>query len=292
MKLQKSTEQDRGVLYVVGTPIGNLKDMSTRAVEVLKTADLIAAEDTRHTRKLLSHFQFSTPLVSYHEHNRSKRGPEIIEALKSGKQVALVSDAGMPGISDPGEDLVRLAVEEGIPVVPVPGPNAALAALVASGLPAVPFLFLGFLPRGPKERRRELERWKRCPATLILYEAPHRLAETLQDLTEVLGDRRAAICRELTKKHEEWLRGTLSECLAAVQEGGARGEYTLVVEGAGDEEGDDASDSGETGWTQLSVKEHVDLYIGRGLSKKEAIARAAKDRDVSKRDVYNEYHRE
>jgi 16S rRNA (cytidine1402-2'-O)-methyltransferase len=290
MRIQKSFERERGILFVVGTPIGNLGDLSPRAREVLQNVDLIAAEDTRHSRKLLSHFQFSTPLVSYHEHNRMQRGEELLEVLREGKNVALVSDAGMPAISDPGEDLVRMAVEEGIPVVPVPGPNAALTALVASGLPAGPFLFLGFLSRVSKERKAELERWKQVPATLILYEAPHRITDTLEDLLEVLGDRRAAVCRELTKKHEEWIRGTLSECLRYIREAGAKGEYTLVVAGANLCEQEQEEPGGW--WNELSVTEHVELYIGRGMSKKEAIVQVARDRSLPKREVYNEFHRE
>ncbi|MGA8942163.1 MAG: 16S rRNA (cytidine(1402)-2'-O)-methyltransferase [Thermoactinomyces sp.] len=294
MKKQKSfvNKRQEGILYVVGTPIGNLQDFSPRAKEILSEADLIAAEDTRHTLKLLNAFGIRTSLISYHEHNQKAREPELIERLKDGLSIALVSDAGMPGISDPGEALVKKATDEGIPVVPVPGPNAALAALVASGLPAQPFVFLGFLPREKKERKKELERWRVVPATLIFYEAPHRLTDMLEDLLEVLGDRRVAVCRELTKKHEEWLRGNLSECLEYLKEHKGRGEFTIVIEGADPA----ASISGEketgTDWSSLSIRQHVDQYMEQGLNKKEAIFQAARDRSLPKREVYNAYHKD
>lgn len=276
---------------MVATPIGNLQDLTPRAGEILREVDVIAAEDTRHTRKLLSHFQFSTPLVSYHEHNEQTRGKALIERLMKGESVALVSDAGTPAISDPGEELVRLAVEHDIPVVPIPGPNAALSALVASGLPAQPFLFLGFLPRTPKGRREELTRWARIPATLLCYESPHRLLPMLQDVLEVLGNRRVAISRELTKKHEEWIRGRLAECIRYMEEAGVRGEYTVVIEGAAEQEAGQA-DPQKNWWESLSVIEHVNTYMEQGKTKKEAIQQTAKDRSLSKREVYNVYHRE
>ncbi|MBA4495839.1 16S rRNA (cytidine(1402)-2'-O)-methyltransferase [Paenactinomyces guangxiensis] len=288
MKTQKSFETDQGVLYVVGTPIGNLQDFSPRAEEILKKADLIAAEDTRHTRKLLTHFRISTPLISYHEHNHRTRGTELINRLLEGESIALVSDAGMPGISDPGEELVREAVERGIPVIPISGPNAAITALVASGLQTQPFIFLGFLPRSSKERKEVLKRWMNIPATLICYEAPHRLLSMLTDALEILGDRNAAISRELTKKHEQWLRGTLSECIAYLTENGTRGEYTIVIEGSTCEEGEENQE--ENWWTSLPLVEHVEKYIKEGLSKKEAIRQTASDRSLPKREVYNQYH--
>jgi 16S rRNA (cytidine1402-2'-O)-methyltransferase len=290
LKIQKSFENNKGILYVVGTPIGNLQDLSPRAGEILRQVDIIAAEDTRHTRKLLSHFQFSTPLISYHEHNEQTRGKELIERLMKGEAIALVSDAGMPAISDPGEELVRQAVEHGIPVVPIPGPNAALSALVASGLPAQPFLFLGFLPRTPKARKEELKRWAQVPATLLCYESPHRLLSMLQDVLAVLGNRRVAISRELTKKHEEWIRGRLEDCIRYIAEAGARGEYTVVIEGATEKE--ERETTAENWWETLSVIEHVDTYIQQGKTKKEAIQQTAKDRSLPKREVYNAYHQE
>lgn len=282
-------EENNGTLYVVGTPIGNLQDMSPRALEILSEVDLIAAEDTRHTRKLLQVFQFHAELVSYHEHNKRERGAQLINQLLEGKKIALVSDAGMPGISDPGEELVRDAVSHQIPVVPIPGPNAALTALVASGLPTQPFLFIGFLPRTAKERKTELERWAKTPATLLFYESPHRITDMLADLRQVMGNRHAAICRELTKKHEEWLRGDLDQCLAYMKENGARGEYTIVVSGAC-KEADQSKE--EAWWESLEIQDHVNIYIKKGMSKKEAIAQTAKDRSLPKREVYNTYHQD
>ncbi len=221
-----------GTLYLCATPIGNLEDMTFRGVRVLREAAVIAAEDTRHTRKLLSHFDIHTPLVSYHEHNKAARGPELVARLLAGEDVAVVSDAGLPGISDPGADLVRLALSAGVPVTPVPGPNAALAALVASGLDPGLFLCAGFLPRAAKKRRELLGSLAVLPYTLIFYESPHRLRATLAELAAAFGDRQAAVGRELTKKFEEFVRGSLAELgdRFAVQE--PRGEFTLVVAGA------------------------------------------------------------
>lgn len=294
MEKQKSFVNDRkeGTLYVVGTPIGNLQDLSPRAREILSEADLIAAEDTRHTLKLLNAFGIKASLISYHEHNQKAREPELIEKLADGQTIALVSDAGMPGISDPGESLIQKATLRKIPVIPVPGPNAALAALVASGLPTQPFVFIGFLPRVKKDRRKELERWQSVSATLIFYEAPHRLIEMLEDVMEVLGDRRVAICRELTKRHEEWLRGSLSECLMYFQNHKGRGEFTIVVEGADLSEADLKETEAGTDWSAISIRQHVNQYMEQGLRKKEAILQAAKDRSLPKREVYNAYHKE
>lgn len=295
LQVQKSfeTKDDSsfGKLYVVGTPIGNLEDLSPRAIEVLRSVDVIAAEDTRHTRKLLQVYQFHTPLWSYHEHNQRTKGEEILSALEKGKNVALVSDAGLPGISDPGEDLVRKATERGFSVVPIPGPNAGLTGLVASGLPTQPFLFLGFLPRHSKERKQALEKWRYLSATLICYEAPHRLESMLTDVYNVMGDRKVAICRELTKKHEEWLRGRLSDCLNYIRKHGVRGEYTVIISGNYGED-DTLMDQTSIWWESLSVVEHVHTYIDQGISKKEAIQLAAKDRKVPKREVYQLFHQE
>ncbi len=286
MWVQKSFEAKQGVLYVVGTPIGNLDDLSPRVHEILSQVDLIAAEDTRHTKKLLSKFAFSTPLISYHEHNEKKRAGELIEQLKMGKSIALVSDAGMPAISDPGEELVRQAVEQQIAVIPIPGPNAALTALVASGIEAQPFLFLGFLPRTKKERKEELKKWGSLPVTLVCYEAPHRLIAMLEDCLDLLGDRDVAISREITKKHEEWLRGKLSECLGYLQENGTRGEYTIII-GKGDPK---MEEEGEKWWASLSIVEHVEYYIKKGEITKAAIKQVARDRSLPKREVYQLYH--
>lgn len=293
MRVQRSFEAaaEEGSLYIVGTPIGNLQDLSHRAKEILEQVDVIAAEDTRHTRKLLTRFGIvKKSLVSYHEHNRKTRGPQLIERILEGDSVALVSDAGMPGISDPGEDLVREALERGIKVIPVPGPNAAISALVASGIPPVPFVFLGFLPRVPKDRERELSRWKDTEATLVCYEAPHRLISTLESAYRVLGDRSIALARELTKTHEEWLRGTVSECLSHLAEHPPRGEYTLVIAGA-DPNGRSEEPEAEW-WASLTVEEHVEWYLRRGQSKKEAIRSTARDRSIPKREVYRIVHLE
>ncbi|PTM54843.1 16S rRNA (cytidine(1402)-2'-O)-methyltransferase [Desmospora activa] len=289
MERQKSfTDESRGKLYIVGTPIGNLGDCSQRMREVLASVDGIACEDTRHTRKLLSHLNISVPLISYHQHNRRQRGEELIRRLIQGETFALVSDAGMPGLSDPGEELIRDAIEADIPVVSIPGPNAAVSAVVASGLPPQPFLFVGFLPRQRKERVQELERWKTVPATLIFYEAPHRVAAMLKDVAAVFGNRPAAMVRELTKRHEEWLRGDVNSLLSALVEGGVKGEITLVVAGA---DRDVHQEEEAPWWESLSLVQHVDHYIAQGMSKKEAIQQTAQERSLPKREVYNAYHR-
>ena len=274
-----------GRLYVVATPIGNLEDMTYRAVRVLQEADCIAAEDTRQTRKLLSHFQITGRLVSYHEHNKHASGAELIRMLQEGKSIALVSDAGMPGISDPGHDLVKLAADAGIPVVPIPGANAALSALVVSGLATDRFLFLGFLPREKKERQGVLDAYRSVRATVIFYEAPHRLVRTLEQLLDCWGDRRIALVRELTKRHEEVLRGTVQEALRELAEQPPRGEYVIVVE-----EPEDVGAAEENGrwWEGLDVIRHVQAYEARGMDRKEAIKLAAADRGVPKREIYNE----
>lgn len=225
------TEPAAGTLFLCATPIGNLGDITMRALEVLRTVDLIAAEDTRHTRKLLSHYDIHTPLVSYHEHNKDRQGPILLAKLQAGARIALVSDAGLPGIADPGADLVRQAVTAGLRVVPIPGANAALTALVAAGLPTERFIFVGFLPRQRKHRDALLARLQKWPFTLIFYEAPHRLTATLDALLAVLGDRPAVIARELTKYFEEFLRGTLSMLRDRVADTDVRGEITLVVGG-------------------------------------------------------------
>ncbi|MFD1427981.1 16S rRNA (cytidine(1402)-2'-O)-methyltransferase [Kroppenstedtia sanguinis] len=292
MKGQKSFESEGGVLYVVGTPIGNLGDLSERAKQILTEVDLIACEDTRHTRKLLSHLGISKAMTSYHEHNRLARLSSLLSRLQEGENIALVSDAGMPGISDPGEELIREVVQAGMPVIPVPGPNAALSALVASGIKPQPFLFIGFLPRNAKERRAELNKWKETPATLIFYEAPHRIQPMLKDVLEVLGDRQAALARELTKRHEEWMRAPLSVCLRLLEERKPRGEWTVVVEGAPAGGNQVEEEPNVTWWRALTVREHVDWHIHRGKSKKEGIQATAAERSLPKREVYNEYHRE
>ncbi|WP_044641791.1 16S rRNA (cytidine(1402)-2'-O)-methyltransferase [Risungbinella massiliensis] len=286
MWIQKSFNQEKGILYVVGTPIGNLGDVSERVQEILTEVDVIAAEDTRHTRKLLNHLGISTPTVSYHEHNEKQRGTALVERLLAGENIALVSDAGLPAISDPGHIVVQMATDCEIPVVPIPGANAALSALTCSGLSTHPFLFLGFLPRERKERRKVLENWKYFSETVIFYESPHRLEKVLADLLEIWGNRKVAIARELTKKHEEWIRGELVDALDYLKEHGTRGEYTFIVEGSSI--GPDTLEN--RWWQELSPIEHVEEYIQRGLSKKEAILQASKERDVPKREIYQIYH--
>lgn len=277
-----------GSLYLVGTPIGNLEDMTMRAIRMLKEVDLIAAEDTRQTRKLLSHFDIHTRLVSYHEHNKEASGPELIRLLLGGQSIALVSDAGLPAISDPGADLVREAIEHDIAVIPIPGANAALSALIMSGLPTDSFLFAGFPPREKKSLQKKLAELSAASSTLLFYESPHRIKKTLSGMLETLGDRRIAVIRELTKKHEEAIRGTISECIAWFDEHQPLGEFCIVVEGAGESEA--GAGDAEAWWTELSLEEHVTHYEAT-MSRKDAIKQAAADRGLPKRDVYNEVNR-
>ncbi|MBN6187373.1 16S rRNA (cytidine(1402)-2'-O)-methyltransferase [Aneurinibacillus sp. BA2021] len=289
MLVQKSfaLQEKKGKLYLVATPIGNLDDMTVRAIRTLQEADLIAAEDTRQTRKLLTHFHIDTRLISYHEHNKTASGPEIIRLIHEGANIALVSDAGLPAISDPGQELVRDAVAEGIAVIPIPGANAGLSALIVSGLPTDGFVFRGFLPRDKKERREELERLRPYPETLIFYESPHRIDKTLREMKEVLGERSVALGRELTKKYEEFIRGGMEEVLAFLEEQEEiRGEFTVIVEGS---KGEGETETQEW-WHGLDVSAHVHVHIEKGLSKKDALKQTALERGVSKRDIYNEYH--
>ncbi|MFE3577687.1 16S rRNA (cytidine(1402)-2'-O)-methyltransferase [Lysinibacillus sp. NPDC059133] len=289
MKSQKSTMHDHtGCLYLVATPIGNLEDMSVRALRILKEADIIAAEDTRNTKKLCNYFDIETPLISYHEHNLEVGGEKLLAFLREGKTVALVSDAGLPCISDPGADIVEKAIEQDFPVVPVPGPNAAISALIASGLTPQPFFFYGFLNRGKKDRRQQLEQLKKRQETILFYEAPHRIKDTLKDMEAILGNRRIVLARELTKKFEEFLRGTLAEAVVWSQTEEIRGEFCIVLEGNDNAE---EENSEEAYWMTMSVVEHVDYIINdTGVTSKEAIKEVAKLRQVAKREVYNEYH--
>ncbi|WP_147535861.1 16S rRNA (cytidine(1402)-2'-O)-methyltransferase [Bacillus marasmi] len=276
-----------GILYLVPTPIGNLEDMSFRAIRILKEANVIAAEDTRNTIKLLNHFEIETPIVSYHEHNKRNSGEKLLSRLRAGEIVALVSDAGMPTISDPGYELVQAAVEEQLKVVPLPGANAALTALIASGLCTQPFYFYGFLNRQKKEKRKELEKLSKETATILLYESPHRLKETLQLMRENLGNREIVLCRELTKKFEEFIRGTIEEVIEWSSKDEIRGEFCIVVEGASDEQ----LEAVEHWWKEMNIVDHVDFYISdKGMPSKEAIKAVAKDRQLNKRDVYQAYH--
>jgi 16S rRNA (cytidine1402-2'-O)-methyltransferase len=272
-----------GCLYLVGTPIGNLEDITLRALRTLKEADQIACEDTRHTQKLLTHYDIHKPLASYHEHNESTRAPELVAALAQGAKIALVSDAGMPLVSDPGHRLVTLCLEHHIPVVPVPGPSALLASLSASGLPCEEFLFVGFLPARSGERRRALERLRIEDRTIILYEAPHRLAECVADAREVLGNRNACIAREVTKLHEEFRRGRLSELYASFKERPARGEITLLI---GPEAPADARTQANS--TQSLAERVEELVRQAKLDRKEALKLAAKERGLTRRAAYDE----
>ncbi|MGZ7445727.1 16S rRNA (cytidine(1402)-2'-O)-methyltransferase [Paenibacillus sp. TH7-28] len=292
VNVQKSFEAaageraDFGKLYLVGTPIGNLEDMTFRAVRTLREADIIAAEDTRQTRKLLTHFEISPgKLLSYHEHNKAASGPELIRYIMEGKNLALVSDAGLPAISDPGSDLVKLALHAGISVIPIPGANAALSALIVSGLPTERFMFLGFLPRDPKQREKLLKSLEDEESTMLMYESPHRLSKTLRSLLEVFGDRSIVMAREMTKRYEEMARGSLQACLEWLEEHPPLGEYCLVVEGANP---DQVKEKREAWWQNLPVEEHVAHYEREeGLTRKDAMKKTAADRGVSKRDIYN-----
>ena len=276
------TLEQTGRLYLCATPIGNLADITYRAVETLRTADVIAAEDTRHTRGLLAHYDIHTPMTSYHEHNKEEKGAELIERLRAGETVVCVSDAGLPGIADPGGDLARRAIAEGIPVTPLPGANAALSALICAGLSLEGFTFVGFLPRKEKKRREVLARVAAYPETLIFYEAPHRLRETLAALAAALGaQRRACAARELTKKFEEFRRTTLGDLLAHYREHEPRGEFVLIVAGA-DENAAGTADAAE----EMSLTERYAAYIAKGLDKKEAMRRTAQELGISRRAVY------
>jgi 16S rRNA (cytidine1402-2'-O)-methyltransferase len=294
MQIQKSfqgqhAEHAGGVLYLVATPIGNLEDITMRALRVLREVDLIAAEDTRHTRKLLSFYEIHSKLKSYHEHNKQESGMQLIEFLQTGGSVALVSDAGMPAISDPGYELVCLAVERELRVVPIPGANAALSALVASALPTTEFTFVGFLPRDKKALRASLQIWGGHRQTLLLYEAPHRLQQTLKAMLAEWGDRTITVARELTKKHEEFWRGTISECLEHVQLAGAKGEFCLIIEGA--HESHHAANASNAQKAVVDWFEQIEQLLTAGVDEKTAIRQVAQASGVPKRDVYNDFVR-
>lgn len=275
-----------GTLYLCATPIGNLGDVSARCLEIFNSVDLIAAEDTRRTIQLLNHFNISKPLTSYHEHNKREKGEYIIKLLLDGKNVAQVSDAGTPAISDPGEDLVKLCIENNINVTSIPGPVAGINALILSGLPTRRYAFEGFLSVNKRHRKEHLLSVKNDTHTLIFYEAPHKLTYTLSDMFEVFGDRKIALARELTKLHEEIIRTTLKEAQSLYEDRSPRGEYVIVVEGAAETE--EAEE--ENPLNALSITEHVEKYIADGMTSKDAVKQAAKDRNIAKREVYNEYH--
>ncbi|WP_066634235.1 16S rRNA (cytidine(1402)-2'-O)-methyltransferase [Desulfolucanica intricata] len=272
-----------GKLYLCATPIGNLEDITLRVLRVLKEVDLIAAEDTRNTRKLLSHYDIHTPLTSYHRHNQQDKGMILINKLLEGQQIALVSDAGLPGISDPGEDLVKLALEKEIEVIPLPGPSAAVTALVVSGLPTRSFIFEGFLPASKKARRKKLKEIKNQTKTLVFYEAPHRITEMLEDVLLCLGNRKVSLSRELTKKFEETLRGTVQDILEQIKTNRPRGEFSIVIEGAKPEEIETLT----APWEKMTLIEHVKYLEKQNCETKEAIKKVAKIRGIPKREVYN-----
>lgn len=270
-----------GKLYICATPIGNLSDITLRVLDTLKNVDIIAAEDTRHTLKLLNHFDIKKPLISYYEHNKMYKGAKIIEALKNGKNIALVSDAGTPVISDPGELLIKECIENNIEIESLPGACAAVTAITLCGLDTRRFIFHGFLPHKKQVKTKELTGLKDFTYTLVFYEAPHKLRATLECMLEVFKDRDITILRELTKKYEQVLRLKISEAVKYFEENEPVGEFVLVVSGAEEKE--------EDIYTDLSIKEHVDLYIKDGVDKKNAIKKCALDRNIPKRDVYNEY---
>ena len=273
-----------GTLYLCATPIGNLEDITYRVLRTLKEVDLIAAEDTRNSIRLLNHFEIKTPMTSYHEYNKIDKAYQLVAKMREGKNIALITDAGTPGISDPGEDIVRICYEEGIPVTSLPGAAACITALTMSGLPTRRFAFEAFLPKDKKEHQAVLEELKTETRTIIIYEAPHHLVRTLQELHDTLGgDRRLTICRELTKRHEEKLQMTLADSLSYYEVNEPRGEYVLIIAGRSREE---MKKEEQAGWEALSLEEHMAHYESQGIDRKEAMKRVAKDRGVSKHDIY------
>ena len=274
-----------GKLYLCATPIGNLEDMTFRCIRVLKEADVIAAEDTRNSIKLLNHFEIKTPMTSYHEFNKVEKARVLVEKLLKGETVALITDAGTPGISDPGEELVRQCIEAGIKVTPVPGAAACINALIMSGMPTRRFCFEAFLPSDKKEKADVLEQLKAEQRTIIIYEAPHRLLRTLTELESALGGmRKIAVCKELTKRHETVYRDTISGALGYYTANEPKGEYVLVIEGRSPKE---LLEEKRAAWDDMSIEEHFNMYVSQGMDKKDAMKLVAKDRGVSKRDIYN-----
>ena len=267
---------EKGTLYIVATPIGNLKDITLRALETLKNVDVIAAEDTRHTLKLLNHFEISKPLISYHRHNEETKTNTLIEKLKKGENIALVSDAGTPGICDPGEQIIKQAIEEEIKVIPIPGAVAFVQALIGSGLDTTEFTFLGFLPMNKKNRKNKLEEIKQSTKTTIIYEAPHKIKETLKDLEKILENRKIVIARELTKVHEEFIKQDIHKILENVEN--LKGEMVILIEGSKKVE--------ENIFEKMTIEEHYKYYEKQGFEKKEIIKKIAKDRNVPKNDIY------
>lgn len=274
-----------GKLYLCATPIGNLEDMTLRVLRTLQEVDLIAAEDTRNSIKLLNHFEIKTPMTSYHEYNKIEKAKDLIRQMQEGKNVALITDAGTPGISDPGEELVRMCYDAGVEVTSLPGACACVTALTLSGLPTRRFCFEAFLPTEKKERREILKELEEETRTIILYEAPHRLVRTLEELAEFLGERRISVCRELTKKHETVFQTTVAEALEYYRENAPKGECVMAIEG---KSRDAIRAKEQQRWEELSVEEHMEHYLSQGIEKKEAMKLVAKDRGVSKRDIYQE----
>lgn len=274
-----------GILFLCATPIGNLEDMTFRAVRILKEADLIAAEDTRNSMKLLNHFGIKTPMTSYHEYNKREKGKKLISVLTEGKNVALITDAGTPGISDPGEELVRMCHEAGISVTSVPGASACITALTVSGLSTRRFAFEAFLPADKKERAEILSELEKETRTLVIYEAPHRLVKTLEELREAVGDRRLTVCRELTKKHETQWQTSIQEAADYYKESAPKGECVLVIEGKSRQA---IKEEKQAEWLELSLEEHMEYYLSQGLDRKAAMKQTAKDRGVGKRDIYRQ----
>ena len=272
-----------GILYLVATPIGNLEDMTYRAVRILQEADLIAAEDTRNSVKLLQHFEISTPMTSYHEFNKIEKAKTLIEKLQEGQNIAVITDAGTPGISDPGEELVKMCYDSGIEVQTIPGAAACITAITSSGQACRRFSFEAFLPKDKKDRARVLEEMERETRTMIVYESPHHLKATLAELEECLGDREITICRELTKKYEEKVKTTLSDANAFYKENDPRGEYVLVIAGKSKSQ---VQQEEQMKWENVSIEEHMEIYLSQGMDKKAAMKAVAKDRGVSKRDIY------
>lgn len=274
-----------GILYLCATPIGNLEDITFRVVRTLKEVDLIAAEDTRNSIKLLNHFEIKTPMTSYHEYNKIEKAKYLIGRLQSGEDIALITDAGTPGISDPGEELVRMCYEEGLTVTSLPGAAACITALTLSGLSTRRFAFEAFLPSDKKERKETMAELVNESRTMIIYEAPHRLLKTLKELWEVLGNRKITVCRELTKRYETAFATTLAEACAYYEEQGPKGECVLVIEGKSRTQ---MREEAKAKWEELSVSEHMDYYLNKGMEKKEAMKQVAKDRGVGKRDIYQQ----
>lgn len=272
-----------GMLYLCATPIGNLEDITYRVLRTLKEVDLIAAEDTRNSIKLLNHFEIKTPMTSYHEFNKIEKAYKLVEWMREGKNIALITDAGTPGISDPGEDIVRICYEEGIEVTSLPGPAACITALTMSGMATRRFAFEAFLPRDKKERAQILKDLENETRTIILYEAPHRLQRTLEELQKSLGNRAITVSKELTKKHEKKWKTTLEEAIAYYEDHEPKGEYVLILEGKSHEE---IRKEEQQSWEEISIEDHMEQYLSQGIDKKEAMKLVAKDRGVSKRDIY------